>query len=232
MEAMPESMTKAAFAALIAVSPGRVSQYLSAGQIHGDAIEGEGRFARIRPGPAIVQLGLSIDPAQGFGANGKAATATVRKQADFPRAEARPGGAGQLPLRPPSPDEDLAELLARERLQQQKYKTAQMARQEREEAGIYVRTEDAKRETGRGISEAFKVMEQGLPDLATALSEEFGLPQRDLQKALTRKWRSIREAAAEAFRAIRDKTPETLEAPDDEDMPDHDDPVQPAAADL
>ncbi|PRX09987.1 UNVERIFIED_ORG: hypothetical protein BCL66_105173 [Martelella mediterranea] len=214
METMPDSMSKAEFAALISVSAGRVSQYLSAGQIHGRAIEGEGRFARIRPDVAIGQLGLTIDPSQGYGANGKAPTATSKKQADFPRAERRASAAAELPLRSPAneeEEEDLAEQLARERLQQQRYKTAQMERQEKAEAGIYTRTEDVRREIGRASSEAFKVMEQGLPDLATAVAEAFTLPQRDIQKVLARKWRDVRVKAAEAFREERDQTPEMIE---------------------
>ncbi len=213
METMPDSMSKAEFAALISVSAGRVSQYLSAGQIHGRAIEGEGRFARIRPEIAIGQLGLTIDPSQGYGANGKAPTASCKKQADFPRAERR-ASAAELPLRSPATEEeeeDLAEQLARERLQQQRYKTAQMERQEKAEAGIYTRTEDVRREIGRASSEAFKVMEQGLPDLATAVAEAFNFPQRDIQKALTRKWREIRVKAAAAFRDSRDAAPEMIE---------------------
>ncbi|AJY47053.1 hypothetical protein [Martelella endophytica] len=214
METMQDSMSKAEFASLISVSAGRVSQYLSAGQIHGRAIEGEGRFARIRPDVAIAQLGLTIDPCQGFGANGKASTASCKRQADFPRAGRRAGAAAELPLRPlpvEDEEEDLAEQLARERLQQQKYKTAQMERQEKAEEGIYTRTEDVRREIGRTSSEAFKVMEQGIPDLAGALAEDFNLPQRDIQKTLTRKWRDIRQKAAEAFRVRRDEEPELTE---------------------
>ncbi|WP_180901749.1 hypothetical protein [Martelella soudanensis] len=216
-------MSKAEFATLISVSAGRVSQYLSAGQIHGRAIEGEGRFARIRPDVAIAQLGLTIDPSQGFGANGKASAASWNRQADFPRAGRRTGAAAELPLRPlpveEDEEEDLAEQLARERLQQQKYKTAQMERQEKAEAGIYTRTEDVRREIGRTSSEAFKVMEQGLPDLAGALAEAFNLPQRDIQKTLTRKWRDIREQAAAAFRERRDEEPELIASHGDDDPP-------------
>lgn len=213
METTPDSMSKAEFASLISVSAGRVSQYLSAGQIHGRAIEGEGRFARIRPDVAIAQLGLTIDPSQGFGANGKASTASWNRQADFPRAGRRTGAAAEVPLRPlpvEDDEEDLAEQLARERLQQQKYKTAQMERQEKAEEGIYTRTEDVRREIGRASSEAFKVMEQGLPDLAGALAEVFNLPQRDILKTLTRKWRDIREQAAATFRERRDEEPELI----------------------
>ncbi|WP_245511136.1 hypothetical protein [Martelella mediterranea] len=209
---MQNSVTKGEFAAMIAVSPGRVSQYLSSGQIYGDAIEGDGRRARIRPDKAISQLGLSIDPAQGFGANGKAILTGAPAKAPQIAETASPRvPATELPLKPSGTQDEMAEQLARERLRQQQIKTGQMERQELEEAGIYTRSEDARRDMGRGISEAFKVMEQGIPDLATALAEEFGLPQRDLQKALARRWRGIRSKAASGFRDIRDETPEMVE---------------------
>ena len=85
-----------------------------------------------------------------------------------------------------------------------------MERQEKAEEGIYTRTEDVRREIGRASSEAFKVMEQGLPDLAGALAEVFNLPQRDILKTLTRKWRDIREQAAVTFRERRDEEPELI----------------------
>ncbi|TCT37265.1 hypothetical protein EDC90_10192 [Martelella mediterranea] len=212
MENTPESMSKGDFANLISVSGACVSQYLKSGKIYGDAIVGQGHRARIRPDIAIRQLELSIDPSQGLGANGKAflngasGRQKTQKEKDVPEAP-----ASELPLHQPSAQDAMAEQLARERLRQQQIKTGRMERQELEEAGIYTRSEDARRDMGRGISEAFKVMEQGIPDLATALAEEFGLPQRDLQKALARRWRGIRSKAASGFRDIRDETPEMIE---------------------
>ena len=54
-------------------------------------------------------------------------------------------------------------------------------------------------------------MEQGLPDLAVALAEAFNLPQRDIQKTLSLKWRDIREKAAAGFRERRDEEPEMID---------------------
>lgn len=50
------SMTKIEFATLMRVSGGRVSQWIKAGRIYGDALIGKGRAARIRPALARAQL--------------------------------------------------------------------------------------------------------------------------------------------------------------------------------
>ena len=201
-----ESVSKGEFAAMISVSRPRVSQFLKDGKIYGPAIDGDGHRSRIHPEIAIQQLGISIDPTQGYGANGKAAMATpTARQPQQPSV----APAADTPFRE---QDKISEQLAQERLKQQQYKTAQMEREELASAGVYMRTADARRETGRAVGDAFKVMEQGLPDMATALSEEFSLPQRDLQKALSRVWRDVRERAARGFRADRDSVPETIPA--------------------
>lgn len=60
-------MTKGEFAALIGVSPSRVSQYLAAGIIGRDALVGEGRSAKIKVDVAIVQVGRRRHVGQALG---------------------------------------------------------------------------------------------------------------------------------------------------------------------
>jgi hypothetical protein len=69
---MQVAVTKAEFASLVGVSPGRVSQWLRAGKIDGAAIVGEGRDARIDAELAKRQLDARLDLGQRLGANGKA----------------------------------------------------------------------------------------------------------------------------------------------------------------
>jgi hypothetical protein len=65
-----ETVGKAEFALRIGVTPGRVSQYIAAGKISGDALVGFGRTQRIRPEIAVAQLRERLDPSQMTG-NGR-----------------------------------------------------------------------------------------------------------------------------------------------------------------
>jgi DNA-binding transcriptional regulator YdaS (Cro superfamily) len=67
---LSETMSKAEFAECIGVSPARVSQYITAGKISGDALVGSGRAARIRFEIAVAQLRERLDPSQMAG-NGR-----------------------------------------------------------------------------------------------------------------------------------------------------------------
>lgn len=59
-----EIVTKGEFATICKVSPGRVSQWISDGQISPAALVGEGRSAKIRVLQAQADLKRSLDPAQ------------------------------------------------------------------------------------------------------------------------------------------------------------------------
>ena len=65
-------VSKAEFAELMNVSRQRVSQWLSARQIDGEALVGEGRTARINVEVARQQLSARLSVSQRLGANGKA----------------------------------------------------------------------------------------------------------------------------------------------------------------
>ncbi|MFC6490680.1 hypothetical protein ACFP9U_22225, partial [Nitratireductor sp. GCM10026969] len=90
--------------------------------------------------------------------------------------------------------------LAAERLKQMRIKTAQAEREEALAAGRYMLTDDARREMGRAVGEAFKVMDQGLRELANAIAAEFGVSERDAHQALQKAFRDVRAKAAEGFR--------------------------------
>ncbi|MGI3128210.1 hypothetical protein [Nitratireductor sp. PBL-C9] len=195
-----ETMAKGDFARLIGVSPGRVSQYITEGKIFGEAIDGEGRLARIRPDVARAQLYKSLEPSQRLGGNG----AAVREQS-----------AGSSLRSVPEPVHDE---LATERLKQQRIKTAQAEREEALAVGRYMLTEAARREMGRAVAEAFKVMEQGLRDMANALSAEFSIPERDAQQVLQKSFRMVRAKAAESYRAQAEATPAMVEDVEEQEL--------------
>src|ERR1019366_8857667 len=69
---MTDILSKGNFAALVHVSPSRVSQWLRQQKIFGNALVGDGRFARIRVSVAIDQLKQNLDITQRLGANARA----------------------------------------------------------------------------------------------------------------------------------------------------------------
>ena len=202
-----EIMTKGAFAAHIGVSAGRISQYIAEGKIYGEALEGDGRSAKIRPAIARQQLQKTLEPSQRFGVNGVA----VLKSAAQPALQlAQSDGASAPPPRLTFTD-DVADQLAAERLRQQQITTARLEREEALEVGRYMRTDDARRQTVRAVSEAFKVMEQGIPEMAKAIAAQFGVPMHDATHALLKAFREVRAKKAAAFRSSADELPEHIE---------------------
>lgn len=210
-----DTMTKGAFAAHIGVSAGRISQYIAEGKIYGDALEGEGRAAKIRPAIAQRQLQKTLEPSQRFGANGQAAlNAPMRQSAMDLSGRSRPSVAPP-PSFPDEPDllikDDVADKLAAERLRQQQIKTAQLEREEALELGRYMLTDDARRETVKAVIEAFKVMELGIPAMAKTMAAQFNVPMHDAMHALLKSFRETRSKAAKDFASIAAELEEHVE---------------------
>lgn len=194
--AVDGTVSKGEFAALIGVSPGRVSQYIAERKISGDALEGSGRRARIRVDAARAQLLKTLEPSQRLGANG----ALMRSGPSTELPLVAPPVAS-APQKPASADDMLRDELAAERLKQQRLKTAQAEREEALATGRYMLAEEARREMARAVGDAFKVMEQGLRTMANAVAAELGVPERDVQQVLAKSFRAVRVDAAAGFRA-------------------------------
>ncbi len=203
-----ETMTKGAFAAHIGVSAGRISQYIAEGKIYGDALEGDGRSAKIRPAIARQQLQKTLEPSQRFGANG---AAVLKPPAVQPNLQLAPSDAAPAPPPRLTFTDDVADQLAAERLRQQQITTARLEREEALEVGRYMRTDDARRQTVRAVSEAFKVMEQGIPEMAKAIAAQFSVPMHDATHALLKVFRDVRAKKAASFRTSADEQPEHIE---------------------
>src|SRR5690606_9605999 len=60
-------VSKGEFARMVQVSPGRVSQWIAEGKIGPDALQGEGRLAKIIVDRAMAQVRLRRDPGQAVG---------------------------------------------------------------------------------------------------------------------------------------------------------------------
>ncbi|RVO40638.1 hypothetical protein CN093_11400 [Sinorhizobium meliloti] len=201
-------MTKGAFAAHIGVSAGRISQYIAEGKIYGDALEGDGRSAKIRPAIARQQLQKTLEPSQRFGANG---AAVLKPSAVQPNLHLAPLDAASAPPPRLTFTDDVADQLAAERLRQQQITTARLEREEALEVGRYMRTDDARRQTVRAVSETFKVMEQGISEMAKAIAAQFGVPMHDATHALLKVFRDVRAKKAAGFRTAADEQPEHIE---------------------
>ncbi|ATE84646.1 hypothetical protein phi2LM21_p29 [Sinorhizobium phage phi2LM21] len=204
MSLSADTMTKGAFAAHIGVSAGRISQYIAEGKIYGDALEGEGRAAKIRPVIAQSQLQKTLEPSQRFGANGQASLNMPTRQPALNLSGRAPRPAAvPAPSDPDEPElivrDDVADKLAAERLRQQQIKTAQLEREEALEIGRYMLADDARRQTVKAVSEAFKVMELGIPAMAKAMAAQFGVPMHDVMHALLKSFRETRAKAAKDF---------------------------------
>lgn len=214
MNVAPDTMTKGDFAAHIGVSPGRISQYIAQGSLSGDALDGDGRKARIRTSVAIEQLRRTLDPNQRFGANG-AALRGVPPAVSTTKPTSQPDPSDEpktkMPSAPPLMPNPQADELAELRLRQERVKAERLEREADLDVGRYMLTEDARREMAKAIASAFGVMEQGLQDMAMALAEQFGIPQRDAQHALVKSFRAVRANAVIGFRAEAEALPDHVE---------------------
>ncbi|ANK73616.1 hypothetical protein FA04_13895 [Ensifer adhaerens] len=204
MSLSADTMTKGAFAAHIGVSAGRISQYIAEGKIYGDALEGEGRAAKIRPAVAQSQLQKTLEPSQRFGANGQASLNMPTRQPALNLGGRPPRPAAVPPSFDPDEPElivrdDVADKLAAERLRQQQIKTAQLEREEALEVGRYMLADDARRQTVKAVTEAFKVMELAIPAMAKTMAAQFDVPMHDAMHALLKSFREARAKAAKDF---------------------------------
>ncbi|WP_439273558.1 hypothetical protein [Pseudochrobactrum sp. HB0163] len=201
-----QTMSKGEFAKLINVSAGRVSQYIASGQIGRDALQGEGRSARIIVERAKRHLSNRLDVSQRVGINGM--TTRIADAPLLKNAEALVPEAFQ------SQSDLVADQIAREKLEQARMQTARIKREEALASGRYMLSADAKAEITRAVAMTFRVMEGGLADMATYLAGKLELPQRDIQHHLQQAFRRVREQAAEGFADMQAAEPETLTDPE------------------
>lgn len=194
---MPE-MSKSEFARHIGVSPGRITQYISAGIIGPDALVGEGRTARIDVDRAKAQISTRRHVGQALG-NGL----TTRVSATTP----------QLPDTQLSPrDPDTAELIQLERLEQERRKNRQASIDEARMLGQLVPADDMQRALAASAQKLVNTFTGMAPDIANAIAAKFGLPQRDVLHLVKLVIGEKRVIAAQLERDAATAMPETVEA--------------------
>jgi hypothetical protein len=195
-----EIATKSQFATLVGVSAARVSQWIAARKICGDALVGEGRHARIRVEVARDQLRRNLSLGQRLGANGKArlggpgahAIEPAAGVVDAPQAEGISGFSGA-----PVPDR-IEDEIKRARRDQLVLANDRAREHAAARAGRYLIAEDSRQQMGRMAAAMVATFEGALPEFAMALAAKSNLSNRDALHVLREAWRTIRGRASEA----------------------------------
>ncbi len=214
-------VSKSQFAALIRVSPGRVSQMIAEGKIGPEALEGEGRSARIRVEIARAQLRERTDLGQRLG-NGLETRldGALPPVADAPLAVPAPqdaprlaeAGAAQPQLSPtrapaPGPSDPVADRLRQIKLEEAERRNRQALEEDLAARGTFVRASQSRAALIGVAQTMLNVFEGAIPDLAQALAAQFEIPQRDLAHMLRQEFRAIRGRAAAAARQRAEELP-------------------------
>jgi hypothetical protein len=166
------AVTKAEFAELMNVTRQRVSQWLSARQIDGEALVGEGRTARINVEIARQQLSARLSLSQHLGANGKALLN---------------GGASPL-------DGDIKAARLRQLILFNERASEDAALR----AGTYVKAADVKQQFGAVASRLMTSFESAFMPMANAIVAAKAQTPNEVLRAMRAAWLETRAQAAKA----------------------------------
>ncbi len=190
--------SKAEFAAMIKVSPGRVSQYIAEGKLGEKELEGQGRSAKVRVPEALAALKLRLDAGQMLG-NGLG-TKLNAVPAEQPKGQTV---------------EDALDLqLKQARLEQVQSINARQKEEAKARAGVYVLAGDAKAQMAQIVGQMMQAFEGGLTDIATAIAAQYKLPARDVIHMARGQDREMRLRMAEKLRTDAKLHPEQMEDTD------------------
>lgn len=210
---MDGAVSKGEFAALIGVSPGRVSQYLAEGKISAAALVGHGRSAKINVDRARADLRLTLDISQRLG-NG----IDTRLDDDEDAVPVFDRGRGpELPFaqptssggQPKAPSTD--QLIKQEKLDQLRRANRNAAIADAQTAGQLVEVPLSRAEMARLAGSMLLTFEGSLASFADAIASEFKVPQRDVLHILRGEFRKVRATAAATAHAEAVELPETIE---------------------
>lgn len=196
-----EIVSKGEFAALIGVSPGRVSQYLKEGRISPAAVEGEGRNARIRVEQAKADLRTALDVGQRLG-NGIG----TKLDPIAPRSPTERRG-----FEPPIIINGIDQEIKEQKLEEIRRKNRNAAISDAMAKGTLIRAADARASVSKVASDMTTLFESLLTDFATVVATEFKVPQRDVLHLLRGEFRNVRVKLAKSMRDAAAELPETDE---------------------
>lgn len=205
-------VSKGEFAKLINVSPGRVSQLIAEGKIHGPALAGEGRMAKIRAEVAKAQLRQSLDISQrlGNGIETRLDAVAIQTALPIPAQQAEAAAPAPQAL---TEDFSIEGQIKREKLKAAQFQNRRFAEEEQARRGRFIETTAARNQMTTLASTMVQTFEGALADFASAISGKFKVPQRDVLFLLTAEFRHVRaKAAVEAARRASE-TPDAVESP-------------------
>lgn len=195
-------VSKSEFAALINVSAGRVSQFISAGQISPAAIVGTGQRAKIDVQRAKADLRLTLDVSQRLG-NGSE-TKLDNDEASAPSASISSAvGATQSGV-----DYEIKQ----QKLEQLRRANRNAAIADAASEGFFTETEAARKELSKAASSMMLSFEAALTEFASALSAEYKMPARDVLHLLRREFQRIRSKEAKKNAEAASDLPATIES--------------------
>lgn len=196
----PDVISKSEFARRRNVTPPRVTQWIEARKIFGDAIVGEGRSAQIRESIACQQLNRTLDPSQRLG-NG------LGTRLEIPaRLSLDPSAAGQHKESQSAEDGGATrrdpnlmttqDLIAEQKLIQLRRQNERDRIEDAKARGDLVEAAGAQAQFARATAQLISSIEGKLSEMATSIAAEFKLPQRDLLHAIRVKFREARQQMA------------------------------------
>ena len=196
-------VSKSEFAAMINVSPGRVSQFIAAGQISQLAIVGSGQRAKIDAERAKADLRITLDVAQRLG-NG-IETRIDAAPVSGPSGEAAVSSGGPAHQAPSGPAPialtGIDHEIKQQKLEQIRRANRNAAIVDAQSRGQLIETEAARAEMARVASALMDIFDGGLTDMASAVAAAFQLPQRDVKHLMRKEFRKLREVAAKQMKA-------------------------------
>jgi thioredoxin-like negative regulator of GroEL len=210
MGGTPDIISKTEFAALTRVTPPRVTQWISAGKLTGDALVGEGRSARIRVQPALEQLKKRLNIDQRLSGNG------IETRLNLPAADAATSLFETQPQPPRDPQPQSAadrieDQIKAGRLESLRRQNRKLAEDEAVRAGRYVLADGVAQQMGRALSQHMAWMDGIMSELATAVAAQFSLPNRDIVHCLRTAFREARERGSADFQTVAEALPSMIE---------------------
>lgn len=195
-------VSKGAFAEIIGVTPGRVSQYLKDGQIGPDALVGEGRRAKIDVEVAKAQLKetLDINQRMGNGLETNLDKATPPAASEEPQGDQSPRG------------ERFEDKIKHEKLLKIQRENRREAEQDALRAGQLVLADQAREQAHAIASRMMQTFEGSLSDMAAAISTQFKLPHRDVVHCMRLAFNDVRARASTQADEQAQNTPAVVEA--------------------
>lgn len=193
-------ISKGAFAQMIGVSAGRVSQYIAEGKISAAALVGDGRTARINVRVAKADLTRTLDISQRLG-NG------INTRLDQAEADS-PAGQAKAPQVDPTVEDEIK----REKLLAAQRANRRAAEDDALRAGQLVMADVARKEAAAVAGSMMQTFEGSITDMAAAVSAQFRLPHRDVLHCMRLAFTKARRRASGNAREEAAAMPATMDA--------------------